>query len=63
MVVQFLRLGHRGYKKIMSNLMTVTKRLEEGILETGTVPNPEPHKILLLKQTLQAQQLQALKAD
>lgn len=33
--VQFLRLGHRGYKKIMSNLMTVTKRLEEGILETG----------------------------
>ena len=33
--LQFLRLGHRGYKKIMSNLMTVTKRLEEGILETG----------------------------
>ena len=34
--VQFLRLGHRGYKKIMSNLMTVTKRLEQGILDTGS---------------------------
>lgn len=31
----FLRLGFRGYKKIMSNLMTVTQRLQEGILETG----------------------------
>ncbi len=46
---QFLRLGVRGYKKIMGNLMTVTKRLQEGILETGEshlATSPEQLKCL-----------------
>lgn len=36
-VVQFLRLGFEGYKKIMTNLMEVAAHLAKGILDTGTV--------------------------
>lgn len=32
---QFLRLGFDGYKKIMSNLLMVARRLRLGIEETG----------------------------
>lgn len=32
---QFLRLGHEGYRKIMSNLMHVATRLRQGIQDTG----------------------------
>ena len=34
--LQFLRLGHEGYKKIMVNLMEVAAHLAKGILDTGT---------------------------
>lgn len=37
---QFLRLGFDGYKKIMSNLLMVSRRLRLGIEETGLLPNP-----------------------
>ena len=33
--MQFLRLGFDGYKKIMSNLLMVARRLRLGIEETG----------------------------
>ena len=33
--MQFLRLGFDGYKKIMSNLLMVSRRLRMGIEETG----------------------------
>ena len=35
---QFLRLGFDGYKKIMSNLLMVSRRLRLGIEETGLLP-------------------------
>lgn len=41
-VVQFLRLGFDGYKKIMMNLMEVAAHLAKGILDTGmsTISSP-----------------------
>ena len=34
---QFVRLGFEGYKHIMTSLMSITKRLQDSILEKGTL--------------------------